>query len=266
MATVSVEFFSDCLKGFTDFKLILPNDLPPFILGSNPHFNRPMKTLILLHGYSGSNTDWIYNTRISELAGRYNLAVVCPQGGNSFYLDGPETGRQYASFIGRELPAYVSKTFGLSPAGEDVFIGGFSMGGFGAIHTALAFPEQFSKVLSFSAALIHRNVMAMAPGMQDGVANYEYYKLMFGEPSALAESVNNPEYLAARLKAAGRQLPELFMSIGTEDFLYEDNKKFRAFLTEQGIPFTYEEAGGMHNFDTVSKFLEHGLEFLCGEV
>ena len=152
MAICTIEFFSNKLRQFTTFKAILPNDLPPEMVAGNPHFQRPMQTLILLHGYSGSETDWLYNTQISALAGRYNLAILCPNGGNSFYLDGPETGRQYGAFVGEELPDYAARLFGLSRDRADTFIGGFSMGGFGAIHTALQYPERFSKVISFSAA------------------------------------------------------------------------------------------------------------------
>lgn len=262
MAMISVQFFSQSLCGFTDFKVVIPNDLPPQMKQGNPHYDRPARMLVLLHGYSGTDTDWILNTRISQLAGMYNLVVVCPQGGNSFYLDGPETGRKYGTYVGRELVDYAASTFGLSKAREDVYIGGFSMGGFGAIHTALAFPEQFSKVLSFSAALIQHNVEKMTPDIPDLMANYAYYRLMFGEPAALAESENNPEFLLKKLKAEGKPIPGIFQCIGTEDFLYSENQLFRAFLTEQGVPFTYREESGVHDFVTVGKFLPEALQFL----
>lgn len=265
MANFSVQYFSAALCGFTTFQVILPNDLPPWMREDNPHFQRPTKTLYLLHGYSGTDTDWLLNTRIGQLSGKYNLAVVCPRGGNSFYLDGPETGRKYGTFLGQELAAYVSRTFSLSSRREDVFIGGFSMGGFGAIHTALSYPEQFSRVLSFSAALIHHNVERMTPDSPDPIANYAYYRMVFGNPALLSQSPNNPEYLVRQRKAQGGLLPEIFQCIGTEDFLYGENQRFRKFLEENQVPFQYEEAPGTHDFETVGKFLEQGLKFLVEE-
>lgn len=262
MATISVDFFSVSLHQFTSFKLILPNDLPPQMCAANPHFQRPAKTLILLHGFSGMDTDWLLNSQISQLAVMYNLNVVCPCGNNSFYLDGPETGRKYGTFVGKELMGYISRTFGLSSKREDVYIGGFSMGGFGAIHSALAFPEQFSKVLSFSSALIQHNIEKMTPGFEDSIANYDYYRLVFGAPEKMATSPNNPEYLLKELQKQGKALPDIFMCIGTEDFLYEDNQLFRQFLTERKVPFQYHECPGMHDFTTVGKFLEQALKFL----
>lgn len=262
MATISMDFFSVSLCQLTGVKIVLPNDLQPEMYEGNPHFQRPAKMLILLHGFSGTNTDWLLHSGICKLAEKYNLAVICPCGYNSFYLDGPQTGRKFGTFIGKELVEYVSRTFGLSSKREDVFIGGFSMGGFGAIHTALACPDQFSKVLSFSSALIQHNVEKMTPGFEDSHANYDYYRLVFGEPEKLSTSPNNPDYLVTQLKKQGKPLPEIFMCIGTEDFLYGENQLFRQFLTEQNAPFQYHEAPGAHDFNTVGVFLEQALKFL----
>ncbi|WP_130838124.1 hypothetical protein [Lachnoclostridium sp. Marseille-P6806] len=73
----------------------------------NPHYSRPMRLPVLLHGYSGDAADWITGSPIRELDGKYNLAVVMPSGDNSFYVDAAHTGGKYASFVDRELVAYV---------------------------------------------------------------------------------------------------------------------------------------------------------------
>ena len=64
------------------------------------------------------------------------------------------------------------------------------------------------------------------------MANYEYYRLMFGEPEKLLTSINNPEELIRRHQAAGERIPALFMACGTEDFLLENNRELRDFLQE----------------------------------
>ena len=66
-----------------------------------------------------------------------------PTTGNSFYLDKGYEGAQNASFIAEELPGYIHKTFGIEMKKENTIIGGLSMGGYGAIHTALAYPEKY---------------------------------------------------------------------------------------------------------------------------
>ena len=50
MSTHSVRFRSPSLNCQTEFWVHLPEkNLPPFIIGDNPHYKRPTKTIILLH-------------------------------------------------------------------------------------------------------------------------------------------------------------------------------------------------------------------------
>lgn len=146
MSVLQINTYSLALSRIITFHAILPNDAPPEMLMGNPYYDRSAKTLYLLHGFSGSSMDFLTGSLIQELALKYNLAVVLPAGENSFYLNGKGTGRAYETFIGEELMDYCKKTFGLSDKREDNFIGGLSMGGFGAIHTALKYPERFGKM------------------------------------------------------------------------------------------------------------------------
>ena len=175
MALLQVNTFSQALSRIITFHIILPNDAPPEMLAGNSNYDRPMKTLYLLHGFSGSTQDWLTGSLIQELALKYNLAVVMPAGENSFYLNGKGTGRGYETFTAVELPAYCQKTFGLSDKPEDNFIGGLSMGGFGAIHTALKYPEYFGKMFGLSSALIVNGIKGMKPGSHNDIADYDYY-------------------------------------------------------------------------------------------
>lgn len=267
MAVGIFDFSSVCLARGTSFRIILPNDIPEMWKEGNPHLQRPTKTLVLLHGFTGAYADWMNSSLIHDLAIKYNLAVICPNGENSFYLDGKETGRKYATYVGEELIQYARKTFGLSDKAEDTFIGGLSMGGFGAIHTGLQFNHTFSKVFALSSALITHNVEQMTPGFDDGIANYDYYKLMFGEPSELSTSINNPEELVRRHLKAGDTIPGIYMACGSEDFLLKENHIFRDFLLEQGVEVSYHESPGTHDFIFWNQYLEPAIEWLvgCGE-
>lgn len=265
MATARMEFHSETLSRMVPFEVILPNDLPEMMREENPHFKRPAKTLFLLHGYTGGCSDWLYGSRIQEFSAAYNLAVVCPSGENSFYLDGPETGRGYATHVGKELVAYVRDTFGLSVRREDTLIGGLSMGGFGALHTALAYPETFSKAFALSSALIMHEVADMKPGNGNPVANYEYYRMVFGAPEELLKSENNPEELVRRLQDAGKELPGIYMACGTEDFLLQENRGFHGFLEERNVPHTYLESPGEHNWLFWNQYLEPAIQWMLKE-
>lgn len=259
MAYLKIEHFSDCLRRNVSFRVLLPNDVNG---DGNPHYDRPMKTLYLLHGYCGMSSDWIWNSAVADISNRYHLCIVLPDGENSFYLDGDATGRKYATFIGEELPAYISRTFHLSAKKEDVFTGGFSMGGFGAIHNALRYPETFGKLFAFSSAMIVHEVGKMEIGEDNGVANYAYYKLMFGEPKELLSSENNPEELLRRLLTEGKSIPGIYMACGTEDFLLQKNRSFHEFLQTHGITHEYIESNGCHNFEFWNRYLEPAVKWL----
>lgn len=258
MASLTIELYSNCLNRHTSFKMVIPTDVhkgdfPP--RPKNPRMERPMKTLFLLHGYTGKGDNWVPD----YLAEKYNFAIVCPTGENSFWLNGLSSGHAFQSFVGEELVEFVRNTFGLAKNREDTYIMGMSMGGFGALHTALAYPDVFSKTAPLSSAFIHHEVAGMQPGQGNAVANYDYYRECFGEPSKLLESENNPEVLVKKILAEGKPMPEIFMAVGTEDFLLEPNRAMHKFLEEQKVPHTYLEWAGNHDMkfwsECVQKFI-----------
>lgn len=259
MAFLTIEFYSECMKRCVDFKAILPNDAPGTQGAADEN---PLKTLYLLHGYGNRNSEWVWNSNIVELADKYRLCVVLPSGENSFYLDGEATGRQYGTFIGEELPRYVQRTLGVSAKREDNFLGGLSMGGFGAIHTALQFPEQFGRLFALSSALIAPEVMKMKEGGGNGVANEAYYRLQFGKPELLEHGESNPEELVRRILQQKGLMPEMYLACGTEDFLIRENRRFSGFLKEQGVEHRYLESPGEHNFAFWNAYLEPAIQWL----
>lgn len=259
MASGRMRFYSEAQAGFADFSFVIPNDIPELAKADNPHYQRPMKTLYLLHGYSGNDCDWHYNGIAEDVAGKYNLAVIMLSCGNNFYLDREASGRQYAVYAGEEIVAYTRRLFGLSERREDTLIGGLSMGGFGALHTALRYPETFGGVVALSSALIIHEIAHMAPGSGNGIANYAFYQEVFGDLEHVEASDNNPETLYDRLRAGKGPIPPIYMAIGTEDFLYQNNQELRRFLNERNADFLYEEGPGMHNWEFWNPYLLRGL-------
>lgn len=262
MAFIKTDFYSKSLSKITGFNVIIPNDVPPEFIKNNSCYKRGMKTLYLLHGYSGSKNDWLLGSNVQEMASKYNMAIVMPSGDNSFYLDGKGTGRAYCQYVGMELIEYTRKTFGLSDKKEDTYIGGYSMGGFGAIHTGLAFPDTFGKVMALSSALIIHSIKDIKEGFQDVIADYDYYTSVFGEVNKLENSVNNPEFLIHSLKEKGLAIPPIYMACGTEDFLIEHNRAFHKFLIEEGVKVTYEEGPGIHDWKFWNQYLEPAIQWM----
>ena len=259
MALGQFDFYSNSLRRAVTFHILLPNDVAT---EGNEHFNRKMKTLYLLHGYAGNNKSWLLNSNIEELACRYNLAVVFPAGENCFYIDGEGVGKAYCTYVGNELVEYTRRVFGLSREKEDTYIAGFSMGGFGAIHVGLAYPETFRAMVGLSSALIAHNIAGKKEGFSDPIADYYYYRSVFGDLDKLLESSNNPEYQITKLKQEGKEIPAIYMACGTEDFLLEENRIFHRFLTKEEVPVTYIESPGAHDWKFWNHYLEPSIQWM----
>ena len=141
---------------------------------------------------------------------------------------------------------------------------GLPLGGFGALHTALAYPENFGKTAAMSSALIVHEIAHMKPGEDNGVANYDYYHECFGDLETVEERDSNPEVLAKKLLDVGR-LPKIFMSCGTEDFLIENNRAFHRYLESIGAPHVYLESKGTHDMTFWNEYTEKFVGMMFGE-
>lgn len=259
MASYKIDFYANSLRRQASFEMFIPNDIREDIPAEETIYTkRKMKTLFLFHGYTGKAENWVP----IELAQKYNFAIVMPNAENSFYLNGLSTGHNFQTLVGEELVAYVRKTFGLAMEAENTYVFGLSMGGFGSLHTAFAYPETFGKTGAMSSALIVHEIAGMKEGGDNGVANYAYYHECFGDLEHVVESDNNPEQLVRKLKEAGKKIPEIYMCCGTEDFLLENNREFDKYLTNIGVEHIYREGPGIHDMKFWREHTEKIVEWM----
>ena len=267
MAVLDINFEAESLARTVDVKAVVPNDLRSENKAGNPAYDRAVKTLILLHGFGGHSGDWLYKSLAQRMAVKYNIAVFMPSGENRFYLDAPGMGQAYGTFVGKELPDYLQRTFHLSGRREDTYIGGLSMGGFGAIHTGYAFPETFGGIFAFSSALVIHDIAGMKEDCTDMLADYAYYRSVFGNLDMLEASEKNPEVLIQNLQAEGKSLPGLYMACGTEDPLRANNRAFDSFLKKSGVRnYEYREYPGAHDWEFWTGHFEEALLWLLENV
>ena len=147
------------LQRRTSISVILPADNIHFLNDTEDIVPKPYKTLYLLHGLYGSDDIFLANTSIQKFAEDNKIAVVIPCGENSFYVDNEKSHEFYGEYVGQELLDITRNIFPLSHKRKDTFIGGFSMGGYGAIRNGLKYNQNFSKIAMISPALITEDIV-----------------------------------------------------------------------------------------------------------
>ncbi len=249
MALIQFTYVSNVLLRSVPVQVILPVDkLSP--QGEYLPLKK-YKTLYLLNGLWGSHVDWVSGTRIQRWAEERDLAVVMPAGENSFYVDRPGFHTEYGKFIGEELVQITRRMFPLSDKREDTFIGGLSMGGFGAMRNGLKYHETFGQIVSLSPAL----------HMFEGEAEPVCY--MLGRtPDGWQEIVNsdvNPRWLVEHFEG---EKPGVYLACGKQDELLPGSQLFRKLLTEGGFKLHYVEDEGKHDWDYWDRHIKLALDWL----
>ncbi|WP_461205258.1 alpha/beta hydrolase [Clostridium sp. DL1XJH146] len=258
MALFNCNYSSSLMNKYMAMNVILPNEDAQAIKDKEGKF----AVIYLLHGYTDDYTKWQRLTSIERYANDMGIAVVMPEAGKSFYTD-MAYGDPYFSYITEDVPAHVQKWFPITSDPEYTSIAGISMGGYGAMKIALTYPDRYKSAATFSGAL------AMAQLLQTKIEDdvEEWLKrltkdlpLIFGENVDITGTKDDVFWLASQLKASGKTIPKLYLSCGTDDFIYEETVAFKNYLEFLNIPFDYSERPGGHEWklwdDEVKKFIE----------
>lgn len=264
MAVLHVNFMAETLGRTVPLTVILPTDKVYFGDVPRREEDKPYKTLYLLHGVIGSEIDWLYGTRIQRYAEERDLVVVMPAGENGFYVDQPWNCAMYGEFIGRELVKFTRKSFPLSQKREDTYIGGLSMGGFGAMRNGLKYHETFGAIISLSGAYItDESLLVKVEQPRFPSESEEYKHSCFGSDlQAALESDINPTVLIERLSRDGIAFPDIYMACGEQDSLLEKNDAIVKALSEHGVKYLYETGPGAHEWDFWDAYIKRAIDWL----
>ena len=151
--------------------------------------------LVLLHGLTGNHAVWPMRTDLQSLADRHNLVIALPDGARSFWLD-QAVGLEWGRWVGSELPSLLRSVLRVSAARSETFIGGLSMGGYGAVRAAFDYPRTFGGVISLSGTL---DVAERAFRSR----HLDLYEIGFGD----LERPRRSDDLVARMAAAAPGAP-----------------------------------------------------------
>jgi len=253
---IRVSFKSDMLMRGVSAHVFLPYH------DGYPDAKRPYPTLYFLPGYSANAEEISMLLPIRRYCTEHGIAVVIPDGENSFYTDHPERCALFSSYVGEELVRVTREMFPcLSREKEQTYIGGISMGGYGACTNGLRWHETFSKVMMLSPAIDPQDLMnERVPTLPSTL-----FGAWLGDREAYLTSWMNPKHAILVAREEGRKLPEMFMCCGRQDVLvYDMCKDFAAFADEHAIGLKYIEGDGQHDIPYWDGMLEAAFSFLSG--
>ena len=207
--------------------------------------------IYLLHGLTGHFDNWGDKTKLAEYLAPYNFIVVMPEGDNGWYTDSATVPNdKYESYITRELVPEIDKNFRTLADRDHRAIAGLSMGGYGALKFGLKNPEMFVLAGSFSGALGAAgwtDAQFAKMGIKGEIPNS--IRSVYGADDSQTRKENDIFQMVGEITPEKiKNLPFIYQSCGTEDFLIKNNHDFLSLLDEKKIPHEYEETPGIHNW------------------
>ncbi|HYF34523.1 MAG TPA: alpha/beta hydrolase-fold protein [Prosthecobacter sp.] len=214
--------------------------------------------VILLHGVYGSHWAWLFKgaahrvlDRLIRDEGLPPMMLAMPSDG--LWGDGSGYVRHadadYARWIIDEVPAAAAL---VEPdcARAARFIGGLSMGGYGALWLGALHGDQFSAISAHSSIT---DVMQMQGFVEETA---EQFVLAEGRPLSVL----------ACIKVNAARLPPLRFDCGSDDELIEHNRTLHRELTAAGISHTYTEFPGAHTWEYWHEHLADSLRFFGAQL
>ena len=241
MARINIKFESKVLGKETGINVVVPEK----------SYEGKYKCLFLLHGLGDDENSWLERSGIEKYAEKYGIIVVTPNAEQSFYSN-MKKGYDYYDYIAKELPQFIQSTFNVSEKREDNFVAGLSMGGYGALKVGLRECGRFAAVGSLSPC-----------GDMAKLEGFDFFlEKVFGDEIVVPEE---DDILCLARKAEDDPLrPKIYLGIGLEDFLYENDKSVRALFENSKFDFTYKESHGQHNWDFWDEYIQYVLEWMLG--
>jgi enterochelin esterase-like enzyme len=140
--------------------------------------------------------------------------------------------KAFAEDMTKNIIPYVDKTYRTIANREARAIGGFSRGGGQTLRTAFWNMDKFAWICCYSAYLLPTEI-----------------------ESSYQSLVSNPE-------VTNKQLKMLWVSVGTEDFLYNNTAEFLNYLTSKKINYKSLITGGGHTWMNVKTYLAETSQLL----
>ena len=216
----------------------------------------PYPVVYWLHGRRGNEADVRPAAALDRAiaAGAADPVVLVAANGGvaSGYIDNPATGVMGESVVIDELIPHIEANYRVSRVREGRGIGGFSMGGGGAVRLAIRHPRSFGAVFSLAGVLV---------GYQELM---ERNSVVDADLARSHDPFPNPIDAVPRLRTMGVKL-----LVGSDDSWVAATRRFAAHLTHQNLVIDYSEIPGIgHDLsayldqagDEIFRFFSSNLE------
>lgn len=245
--------FSETLEMETSISIVAPE---------KP--NKTPKTIYLLHGICGRSGDWIDYTMLPSYAKQFNIVFIMPEVARSFYAN-MKYGLNYFGYVTEELPMLCKGILNISTDRDNTAIIGASMGGYGALKSALTLPEQYGFCAAFSSpCLLMKEDLARTQG---AIKFKQYYgeRLFKDFQAAHGENIewdpkNDILELAKKASIANTK-PKIYTACGTEDYMLNDHNIFSSEMAKLNFDYTHETWKGNHDWFFFDEALRKALNF-----
>jgi putative tributyrin esterase len=214
--------------------------------------------LYLLHGLHGDYLNWDTRTNLERYAQEYELIVVMPDAGDSWYTNSATDPKdKFEDYIAKDLVAEIDGEFRTLRTRHARAIAGLSMGGYGALKIALRYHDDFAFAGSLSGALnAPQDLGDKRPEFRGQLLK------VFGPPGSTVRANNN---VFSLLQSTGaKDLPYFYLACGSADDFLPVNRDFVAQLSSHA--YEYHETAGEHTWDYWDRSVQDLLRAVAGVV
>ena len=240
--------------------------LPP-VYDSAPAKRYPV--LYFLHGL-GENEQTLFKTGgwnlIEDLRQQQkigNFLIVTPEARASFYVNSADGKVLYSDFFLQEFIPYIEAKYRIQRERKARAVAGISMGGYGALRFAFAYPNMFSAVSAQSAALMTESPQELNDALRSGTPLGRLLGSVFGNPIDIPHwKGNDPISLARKNKVAIAKLAIDFNCGQEDEYGFETGATaLHKQLQEEHVKHEFHLYPGNHSASYFGAHLGEVMEF-----
>lgn len=212
--------------------------------------------IIMLHGWSGDETQWEDDSELQFLCDRYSVILVLPDGGyDGWWIDPPNSSkRRYAKHLHDELIPWVEQRYNFTTTKNTRGILGLSMGGFGSVVQVFRYPHAYAAAASLSGVMDLTRVQDRY-GIVTALGSFDKHEARWREV--------NPLDLAKTPAPEG--FPALLMICGWEDRFFPENEDTFEALRSSGYDVRFMAAPGTHSHQFWKDHVEQAILFITAQ-